>query len=75
MTKSYNYTSGYSTDNSSVEINVNGSVNVDVEITGQCKPGTGGSAGASYLRTTIDKRIFGELWDARTRLEAAHDGK
>lgn len=39
------------------------------------KPGTGGSAGASYLRTTLDKRIFGELWDARTRLEAAHDGK
>lgn len=39
------------------------------------KPGTGGSSGASYLRTTIDKRIFGELWDARTRLEAVHDGK
>lgn len=39
------------------------------------KPGTGGSSGASYLRTTLDKRIFAELWDARSHLEAAHDGK
>ena len=30
--------------------------------------GTGGSAGASYLRSTLDKRIFPELWDLRTEL-------
>ena len=34
------------------------------------KPGTGGSAGASYLRGTIDRRIFPELWDARNLLGA-----
>jgi tryptophan 2,3-dioxygenase len=32
------------------------------------KPGTGGSAGASYLRSTLDKRIFPELWSLRTAL-------
>ncbi len=32
------------------------------------KRGTGGSAGASYLRATLDKRIFPELWDLRTDL-------
>lgn len=32
------------------------------------KRGTGGSAGASYLRSTIDKRIFPELWSLRTDL-------
>ena len=32
------------------------------------KPGTGGSAGASYLRSTLDKRIFPELWALRTDL-------
>jgi tryptophan 2,3-dioxygenase len=30
------------------------------------KRGTGGSAGASYLRSTLDKRIFPELWALRT---------
>jgi len=38
------------------------------------KRGTGGSAGAGYLRTTVEKRFFPELWDARTQLDAAHDG-
>jgi tryptophan 2,3-dioxygenase len=32
------------------------------------KRGTGGSAGASYLRSTVDKRIFPELWSLRTEL-------
>jgi tryptophan 2,3-dioxygenase len=32
------------------------------------KRGTGGSAGASYLRSTIEKRIFPELWALRTDL-------
>lgn len=32
------------------------------------KRGTGGSAGASYLRATLDKRIFPELWALRTDL-------
>jgi aminocarboxymuconate-semialdehyde decarboxylase len=30
--------------------------------------GTGGSEGTSYLRTTLDKRFFPELWEARTML-------
>ena len=30
--------------------------------------GTGGSAGASYLRSTIEKRVFPELWALRTDL-------
>ena len=33
------------------------------------KPGTGGSSGASYLRTTLDKRAFPYLWQVRTWLE------
>ena len=32
------------------------------------KPGTGGSAGAAYLRSTIEKRAFPELWSLRTEL-------
>ena len=32
------------------------------------KTGTGGSTGASYLRTTLDKRFFPELWDVRSYL-------
>jgi tryptophan 2,3-dioxygenase len=32
------------------------------------KPGTGGSAGAAYLRSTLDKRAFPELWSLRTDL-------
>jgi tryptophan 2,3-dioxygenase len=32
------------------------------------KPGTGGSAGAPYLRATLEKRVFPELWSLRTAL-------
>jgi tryptophan 2,3-dioxygenase len=32
------------------------------------KRGTGGSAGASYLRSTLEKRLFPELWSLRTDL-------
>jgi tryptophan 2,3-dioxygenase len=32
------------------------------------KQGTGGSAGAPYLRSTLDKRVFPELWALRTDL-------
>ena len=32
------------------------------------KPGTGGSAGAPYLRATLTKRVFPELWSLRTDL-------
>lgn len=32
------------------------------------KTGTGGSTGAQYLRSTLDKRFFPELWAVRSRL-------
>jgi tryptophan 2,3-dioxygenase len=32
------------------------------------KTGTGGSSGAQYLRTTLDKRFYPELWDVRSQL-------
>ena len=32
------------------------------------KRGTGGSSGASYLRSTLEKRVFPELWSLRTAL-------
>ena len=32
------------------------------------RPGTGGSAGAPYLRATLEKRVFPELWSLRTDL-------
>jgi tryptophan 2,3-dioxygenase len=32
------------------------------------KAGTGGSAGAPYLRATLEKRVFPELWSLRTAL-------
>jgi tryptophan 2,3-dioxygenase len=32
------------------------------------KQGTGGSAGAPYLRKTLEKRVFPELWALRTDL-------
>lgn len=32
------------------------------------KPGTGGSEGAAYLMTTLSKRFFPEIWEARTHL-------
>jgi tryptophan 2,3-dioxygenase len=36
------------------------------------KRGTGGSEGVGYLRTTLDKRFFPELWEARTYLDITH---
>jgi len=36
------------------------------------KRGTGGSEGVGYLRTTIDKKFFPELWEARTYLDTKH---
>jgi tryptophan 2,3-dioxygenase len=36
------------------------------------KPGTGGSEGVGYLRTTLDQRFFPELWEARTYLDTTH---
>ena len=32
------------------------------------RPGTGGSPGVPYLKTTIDRRFFPELWQVRVRL-------
>ena len=32
------------------------------------KTGTGGSSGAEYLRTTLGKRFFPELWNVRSLL-------
>jgi tryptophan 2,3-dioxygenase len=32
------------------------------------KTGTGGSSGAEYLRTTLGKRFYPELWDVRSQL-------
>jgi tryptophan 2,3-dioxygenase len=40
---------------------------VVMRIIGQ-KPGTGGTAGAGYLRGLIDEVFFPELWEARTAL-------
>ena len=34
------------------------------------KPGTGGSEGVGYLMTTLTKKFFPELWEARTHLKA-----
>jgi tryptophan 2,3-dioxygenase len=39
-----------------------------VERTIGLKMGTGGSTGSSYLKVTIDKKFFPELWEARTLL-------
>lgn len=36
------------------------------------KRGTGGSEGVGYLRTTLAKRFFPELWEARTYLDHKH---
>lgn len=38
------------------------------------KRGTGGSEGIGYLKTTLDKKFFPELWEARTYLDSKHDG-
>jgi tryptophan 2,3-dioxygenase len=32
------------------------------------RPGTGGSPGVAYLRSTVDRRFFPELWDVRLAL-------
>ena len=37
------------------------------------KPGTGGSEGVGYLQTTLDKKFYPELWEARTYLSSKHD--
>jgi tryptophan 2,3-dioxygenase len=39
------------------------------------KKGTGGSEGIGYLHTTLDKKFFPELWEARTYLSSEHDEK
>jgi hypothetical protein len=36
------------------------------------KRGTGGSEGVGYLQTTLDKKFFPELWEARTNLDTKH---
>ncbi len=36
------------------------------------KRGTGGSEGVGYLKTTLDKKFFPELWEARTYLTSKH---
>ncbi len=36
------------------------------------KRGTGGSEGIGYLRTTLDKKFYPELWEARTHLDTKH---
>jgi tryptophan 2,3-dioxygenase len=33
------------------------------------KPGTGGSEGVGYLMTTLSKKFFPEIWEARTHLK------
>jgi tryptophan 2,3-dioxygenase len=32
------------------------------------RPGTGGSRGVEYLRGTVDRRFFPELWEVRVAL-------
>jgi tryptophan 2,3-dioxygenase len=39
-----------------------------VERTIGVKPGTGGSPGAGYLRTTVGSALFPDLWEIRARL-------
>jgi tryptophan 2,3-dioxygenase len=39
-----------------------------VERTIGVKPGTGGSSGAGYLRTTVGSPLFPDLWEIRSRL-------
>jgi tryptophan 2,3-dioxygenase len=40
-----------------------------VERTIGFRSGTGGSAGSSYLKLTLEKKFFPELWEARTYLQ------
>jgi len=39
-----------------------------VERTIGSKPGTGGSAGSAYLKTTLNQPVFPDLWEIRTQL-------
>jgi len=39
------------------------------------KRGTGGSEGVGYLKKTLDKKFFPELWEARTYLSTKHDAE
>ena len=39
-----------------------------VERTIGVKPGTGGSSGAAYLRTTMGRNLFPDLWEIRSKL-------
>ena len=43
-----------------------------VERTVGKKRGTGGSEGVGYLLTTLDKKFFPEIWEARTYLDTKH---
>lgn len=36
------------------------------------KKGTGGSEGVGYLRKTLDKKFYPEMWEARTYLDSGH---
>jgi tryptophan 2,3-dioxygenase len=36
------------------------------------KRGTGGSEGVGYLRTTLQKKFYPEIWEARTYLDTKH---
>ena len=36
------------------------------------KRGTGGSEGIGYLKTTLDKKFYPDLWEARTYLDMKH---
>jgi len=36
------------------------------------KRGTGGSEGIGYLKTTLDKKFFPDIWEARTYLDVNH---
>lgn len=37
------------------------------------KRGTGGSEGVGYLKKTLDKKFFPEIWEARTYLSTKHE--
>jgi len=39
------------------------------------KRGTGGSEGVGYLRKTLDKKFFPELWEARTYLSSKNESQ
>jgi len=44
-----------------------------VERTIGVRMGTGGSSGASYLKGTIDKKFFSELWEARSLMNERNE--